>query len=157
MPWPCEMARSYDLGIPFVVHHPGAHMGAGEVAGIKRIAEGINVVLQEPNGPRLLLETCAGQGRPWGIPLNSWRPFWSRLNKRIASASASIPAMFFAAGYDIRTETAYRPHHGRLSQNSGAEQAPGDSPKRRPNGSWVPRWTATITSEKGKSGLKDFL
>ena len=40
-----ELHRSDALGIPYVVLHPGAHMGEGETAGIRRIVASINAVL----------------------------------------------------------------------------------------------------------------
>lgn len=54
-----ELTRSFQLGIPWVVHHPGAHTGPGESRGVERIAEGINRVLEKSpeSCPALLLET----------------------------------------------------------------------------------------------------
>ena len=63
-----ELIRSSCLGIPYVVLHPGSHMGAGDKEGITRIAESINEIFagifaKTPEiNTRLLLETTAGQG-----------------------------------------------------------------------------------------------
>ena len=63
-----ELARSSMLGIPFVVLHPGAHMGKVENQGIRKIAESINKIFFQTPGvqTRLLLETTAGQGSNLG-------------------------------------------------------------------------------------------
>lgn len=58
-----ELRRCNQLGIPYLVTHPGAHMGAGEDAGLARVAQGLARALAEA-GPEtmVLLETTAGQG-----------------------------------------------------------------------------------------------
>jgi deoxyribonuclease-4 len=103
----CEMTRSSQLGIPWVVHHPGAHMEAGEVAGISRIAEGINRVLLEDTGPLLLLETCAGQGTTLGHTFEQLAAIAEQVEQRDRIGFCLDTCHIFAAGYDIRTETAY--------------------------------------------------
>ena len=105
----CEMMRSFQLGIPWVVHHPGAHMAAGEVAGIERIAEGINEVLQESrdNGPRLLLETCAGQGTTLGHTFEQLAAIAEKVEQRERIGFCLDTCHIFVAGYDIRTQAAY--------------------------------------------------
>ena len=104
-----EMARAFQLGIPMVVHHPGAHMGAGEAAGIKRIAEGLNRVLGESPGigPRLLLETCAGQGTTLGHTFEQLTAIVEKIKQPERLGFCLDTCHIFAAGYDIRTETAY--------------------------------------------------
>src|SRR6476469_2987819 len=39
-----ELRRCVVLGIPYLVTHPGAHLGAGEEAGLKRVAAGLDEV-----------------------------------------------------------------------------------------------------------------
>ena len=104
-----EMARSHQLRIPWVVHHPGAHMGSGEVEGMDRVAGGINRVLDESRGegPRLLLETCAGQGTTLGHTFEQLAYIAEKVvqNERIGFCLDTCH--IFAAGYDIRTEETY--------------------------------------------------
>src|SRR6185295_8460856 len=59
-----EVARCARLGVGCLVVHPGAHLGAGEEAGIERAAESLAAVLaSQPEAPvRVLLENTAGQG-----------------------------------------------------------------------------------------------
>ena len=105
----CEMTRSFQLGIPWVVHHPGAHMEAGEAAGIDRISEGINRVLHESrdNGPRLLLETCAGQGTTLGHTFEQLAAIVEKVEQGERLGFCLDTCHIFAAGYDIRTEAGY--------------------------------------------------
>jgi deoxyribonuclease-4 len=63
-----ELERCDRLGVDGLVVHPGAHLGAGEEAGIALIAESLDAVLdgllaERPGlAPRVLLENTAGQG-----------------------------------------------------------------------------------------------
>ncbi|WP_149426949.1 MULTISPECIES: deoxyribonuclease IV [Exiguobacterium] len=49
-----------------IVLHPGAHVGAGEEIGIKRIVEGLNEVLTGDEQVKIALETMAGKGSEIG-------------------------------------------------------------------------------------------
>jgi deoxyribonuclease-4 len=66
-----ELARADQLGIPFLVIHPGAHTGAGVEVGLRRVAESIDVVYGEHPALRcgLALEGTAGQGTCLGHEL----------------------------------------------------------------------------------------
>src|SRR6266404_1710205 len=59
-----ELVRADQLQLPFLVLHPGAHLGAVEEAGLKKIAASIDKVLRKlPKlKTRIALETTAGQG-----------------------------------------------------------------------------------------------
>lgn len=58
-----ELQRCALLGIHGLVMHPGAHLGTGEEAGVKRIRQAFEEILpQAPPKVRLLLENTAGQG-----------------------------------------------------------------------------------------------
>lgn len=104
-----EMERCSRLGIGKIVMHPGAHTGAGEVVGIKRIIEAFDLLfpaVPEFTG-RVLLEVTAGQGSNVGYRFEHL--------KEIIDGSAS-PDRFavcldtchaFAAGYDLTTEHGY--------------------------------------------------
>src|ERR1700716_3062600 len=59
-----ELIRADQLGLPFLVLHPGAHLGAGEEAGLDKVVESIDRVLAglPKIKTRIALETTAGQG-----------------------------------------------------------------------------------------------
>ena len=61
-----EVRRSEALGAKTIVLHPGAHVGAGEEAGLQRIVEGLNLVLRENMNLTIALETMAGKGSELG-------------------------------------------------------------------------------------------
>lgn len=49
-----------------IVLHPGAHVGAGSEAGIKKIIEGLNEVIVPEQNVQIALETMAGKGSECG-------------------------------------------------------------------------------------------
>src|SRR6058998_547220 len=59
-----ELTRADQLELPFLVLHPGAHLGAGEEAGLEKIVAAINRVFQKNPDvkTKIALETTAGQG-----------------------------------------------------------------------------------------------
>lgn len=62
-----ELKRVAAFGIKTVVLHPGAHVGAGPEVGIKKIIEGLNLVLEEDDSDVIIaLETMAGKGSEVG-------------------------------------------------------------------------------------------
>ena len=61
-----EIDRTAAMGSKVLILHPGAHVGAGEEAGIKRIIEGLNTVLTADTPVNIALETMAGKGSEIG-------------------------------------------------------------------------------------------
>lgn len=62
-----ELERCSQLGMKYLVLHPGSHVGIGVEEGIKSIVEGLNEVLKKYHGNTIiLLETMAGKGSEVG-------------------------------------------------------------------------------------------
>ncbi|MED3571604.1 deoxyribonuclease IV [Cytobacillus praedii] len=61
-----EIDRTESIGARQIVLHPGAHVGAGTEAGIKRIVEGLNEVVKGDEKVQIALETMAGKGSECG-------------------------------------------------------------------------------------------
>lgn len=61
-----EIERTTAMGSRYMVLHPGAFTDKDVDYGIKRIAEGLNMVLQENTSPFICLETMAGKGTEIG-------------------------------------------------------------------------------------------
>lgn len=104
-----EMARCARLGIDRIVMHPGAHLGAGEEAGILRIVEAFDSLLEkvpEFKG-RVLLETTAGQGSNLGYRFEHLRDIRDRSAFPHRFGICFDTCHAFAAGYDITTAHGY--------------------------------------------------
>lgn len=61
-----EIERSEAIGAKQIVLHPGAHVKAGDEAGLKKIIEGLNEVLTQDQQIQIALETMAGKGTEMG-------------------------------------------------------------------------------------------
>jgi len=104
-----EMGRANFLGVPHVVLHPGAHMGAGENQGIARVAAAINRALtQVPLPVGILLENTAGQGSCLGHRFEHLAAILDRVRHPERIGVCLDTCHLFAAGYDIRSEAGYR-------------------------------------------------
>lgn len=101
-----EVERAEFLGIQAVIFHPGAHGGAGEPSGIKRIADALEWVLGKTKGAKvnLLLETTAGQGTYLGYRFEHMAEIIGLLGNHERMGVCFDTCHSFSAGYDIRTE-----------------------------------------------------
>ncbi|EQB64688.1 MAG: hypothetical protein AMDU3_IPLC00004G0266 [Thermoplasmatales archaeon I-plasma] len=66
-----ELARAEKLGVPYLIFHPGAHMGSGEENALRRISEAMNSAIRDTRGAKvkLVVENTAGQGSMVGYSL----------------------------------------------------------------------------------------
>jgi deoxyribonuclease IV len=105
-----ELERAERLGIPYLVTHPGAHAGAGEAEGIRRIAEALNVLhaVLPASAVQILLETTAGQGSSLGYRFEQLAAILVRVEQADRVGICLDTCHVFAAGYDIRSADGYR-------------------------------------------------
>ncbi len=105
-----ELERAEQLGIPFLVAHPGSHGGAGEKAGVARVAEALNVLhAQLPrHRAQILLETTAGQGTSVGFRFEQLAAILEQVEAADRVGLCLDTCHLFAAGYDIRSLPGYR-------------------------------------------------
>jgi deoxyribonuclease-4 len=105
-----EYARCEALGIPYFVFHPGAHMGAGVEAGIKRISAAIDTALSAfPGGKTVIcLENMAGAGTVLGKSFEELAGMRDGVPGKARVGVCFDTCHAFAAGLDITEETAYR-------------------------------------------------
>ena len=119
-----ELERCEALGIPYLVLHPGSHVGTGEEAGLARVAQALGEVHAGTPGlhARTLLETTAGQGSSLGYRFEhlAWlmdnAPDGERLGVCLDTCHV------FAAGYELRTPGGYAATMGEFDRVVGLEQ-----------------------------------
>lgn len=99
-----EIQFATELGLPFLVLHPGAHLGQGEEAGLRQAARGLDEVLRATKGSpvRIALENTAGQGTCLGHQVRHLAEIYDRVKQPRRLGVCLDTAHFFAAGYDIR-------------------------------------------------------
>ena len=100
-----EITFAEALGLPFLVLHPGAHLGAGESAGLKQIVAGLDEALRATKDAkvRIALENTAGQGSCLGNQLEHLAAIYEAVETPGRLGLCIDTAHVFAAGYDIRT------------------------------------------------------
>ena len=105
-----EMKRVETLGLPYLVAHPGAHLGSGEEEGLRWIAESINQLHLKTKGyhMKILLETTAGQGTTLGHRFDHLRRIFDQVDASNRLGVCFDTCHVFAAGYDFRTPQGYQ-------------------------------------------------
>ena len=101
-----ELTRADQLELPFLVLHPGAHLGAGEHAGLDAIIGSIDHVFAEiPKvKTKIALETTAGQGSCLGEKFEHLGYILGNVREPERLCVCLDTAHVFAAGYDLATE-----------------------------------------------------
>ena len=104
-----EVQRAAALGIRDVVLHPGAHMGAGEDAGLTRVAHALDAVCAatESCNVTIDLESTAGQGTCLGHRLRHLSTIREQTKSPRRVAFCLDTCHLFAAGYTMRDPVAY--------------------------------------------------
>ena len=100
-----ELARADQLELPFLVLHPGAHMGDGEEAGLTRIVSSLDSGFASlPGGKcRIALEITAGQGSCLGHTFEHLAKIIERSKFPERLVTCLDTAHLFEAGFDIST------------------------------------------------------
>jgi len=104
-----ELERCALLGVPWLVTHPGGHMGEGEDFGIRRMAEAIDAIhARVPAGEAsIAIETTAGQGTIIGYRFEQVAATIARTRDPDRIGVCLDTCHVFAAGYDLRTPRGY--------------------------------------------------
>jgi deoxyribonuclease IV len=100
-----ELTRADQLGLPFLVLHPGAHLGDGEETGLTRIVSSLDEAFaSSPRGAcRIALEITAGQGTCLGHTFEHLAMIIERSKFQERLTTCLDTAHLFAAGFDIST------------------------------------------------------
>ncbi len=104
-----ELMRCEMLGVAALIAHPGAHMGAGELQGIKTIARSLDEVHKSCRGfkTKVALEITAGQGSCLGYRFEQIRDIIDATKEGERLRVCFDTEHAFAAGYDFRTTSGY--------------------------------------------------
>jgi len=99
-----EIRTATLLRIPFIVIHPGSHVGTGKEIGLKKTICSLNHVFAETKNFNVMiaLETTAGQGSSLGSTLEELAQIFNGCAWSNRLGLCLDTAHLFAAGYDIR-------------------------------------------------------
>ncbi|MCI0540064.1 MAG: deoxyribonuclease IV [Verrucomicrobiales bacterium] len=104
-----ELRRAEQLGIPYVVVHPGSHTTSSEEEGLARIALALDMIhkLLPRVKAQVLLEITAGQGTNLGWKFSHLADILGRVAKPQRVGICFDTCHAFAAGYDLRDRKTY--------------------------------------------------
>lgn len=100
-----EIQLADQLDLPFLVLHPGAHLGTGEARGLRQAAKALNEAFRATRRSRvrIALENTAGQGTCLGHEVRHLAALFDSVAVPERLGICLDTAHFFAAGHDIRT------------------------------------------------------
>ena len=99
-----EVNRCNQLGIKYLVLHPGSHVGLGIEKGIENIIKGLNLVFTnvgKKNNVIILLETMAGKGSEVGSKLEEIETIISEVEDKEHIGVCLDTCHLSDSGYDI--------------------------------------------------------
>ena len=105
-----EIRRADQLTIPYLIMHPGSHVGSGMEKGLLQLTANIDRAFAQAEDAKsvmVLLETTAGQGTGLGASFEelAYIITHSEFNERLGVCFDTCHA--FAAGYDISSAAGY--------------------------------------------------
>lgn len=103
-----EMQRCEQLGLTLLNFHPGSHLNKIEINDcLDRIAESINITLQQTSGVKAVIENTAGQGSNLGFSFSQIARIIDGVDDKERVGVCIDTCHAFAAGYDLSTPAGY--------------------------------------------------
>ena len=120
-----ELRRCGQLGIEYVVIHPGSHGGDGVEVGLENVVKNLDAAFVEADitsqKTRLLLETTAGQGTGLGSRFEELGWLLQRSQYGAHLGVCVDTCHIFAAGYDLRDASGYQQTFAALDDAVGLQ------------------------------------
>jgi len=118
-----ELDRTVQLGLRWLNFHPGTSKGElEEDETLRRIADGMDRVLEKVDGGVLVLENTAGQGTSIGRRIEQLARIMDYVKDKDRVAVCIDTCHAFAAGYDIRTADGWDDLVGEVEKLVGLEK-----------------------------------
>lgn len=155
-----ELERCDRLGIPYLVIHPGSHMGAGEDYGCARVAEALNEIYARKKIKCVTtIEQTAGQGNHIGYKFEHLAAIRKGMNDKKKFAVCFDTCHLVAAGYDYSTPEKYAAMMDTFNKIVGLRflKVVHFNDSKTPLGSRVDRHDHIGRGTVGKNGFRAFL
>jgi deoxyribonuclease-4 len=119
-----ELGHCQALEIPYLVLHPGSHMGAGEESGLEQVARALDRARDETPGygVQVLLENTAGQGTNLGHKFEHLATLLSSVRDNSWLGVCFDTCHAFAAGYELREPAGYEATWQQMEELVGLER-----------------------------------
>lgn len=103
-----EMRRCEQLGLSMLNFHPGSHLNQMEEADcLARIAESVNLILEQTSGVTAVIESTAGQGSNLGFRFEHLAEIIDQIEDKERVGVCIDTCHTFAAGYDLKSPEGY--------------------------------------------------
>ena len=103
-----EMQRCEALGLTMLNFHPGSHLRAIDLdTCLARIADSINMALEQTNGVTAVIENTAGQGSNVGFDFAHLAAIIDRVEDKSRVGVCIDTCHAYAAGYDLATDEGF--------------------------------------------------
>lgn len=116
-----ELERCEALGVPYLVAHPGSHVGSGAETGIRTIGKSIDEAHHACKGfkVKVALEITAGQGSNLGCSFPQMAQIFAAVKEHERLRLCFDTEHAFASGYDISTVEGYERTFAELDEHIG--------------------------------------
>ena len=121
-----ELQRCEQLGIKLLNFHPGSHLKKiSETECLSRIAESINIALDQTEFTKAVIENTAGQGTNMGFRFEHLAEIMDQVDNQDRVGVCIDTAHAFAGGYDISTEEGFHDTFEQFEKLVGFEKLMG--------------------------------
>lgn len=118
-----ELTRCAQLGVPYLVLHPGSHGGDGVEVGLERFTRGLDRAIEESGVTvQVLVETTAGQGTGLGSRFAELAYILDNSKFPELLGVCVDTCHVFAAGYELRTADGYEATVAALVSSVGLDK-----------------------------------
>ncbi|OGB69966.1 MAG: hypothetical protein A2Y94_08965 [Caldithrix sp. RBG_13_44_9] len=119
-----ELQRCEILRIPYLVMHPGSHLGEGEQKGLDQLADALRQCYEEAGVLKtsILLETTAGQGSNLGYTFEQLKYLIDQSGLKEKIGVCLDTCHIFAAGYDLRNKKVWESSKQKFERIIGLER-----------------------------------
>jgi len=119
-----EIERCDQLNLPYLIFHPGSHLGAGEDEGCAKVSKSLNEIFNKTPESKviLLMETTAGQGTNLGYKFEHLKRILNSLKFPERMGICVDTCHIFTAGYDIRSREGYEDTFQDFDRTIGLDQ-----------------------------------
>lgn len=119
-----ELDRCEQLGVPWLVFHPGAATDGDEQAGLDRVVASLDALYEQrpTHKVRALIETTAGQGTTLGWKFEHLAYILDNAKHSKRLGVCVDTCHIFAAGYAYGTESEYQETFGKLDELVGLKR-----------------------------------
>lgn len=116
-----EMKRCEQLGLKMLNFHPGSHLNKISLEDcLRRIAESINLALDQTQGVTAVIENTAGQGSNVGFSFQHIAYIIDKVEDKSRVGVCIDTCHTYSAGYDLKTEEGYNSTFREFDETIGA-------------------------------------